>query len=231
MLQGALNPNVQDARGLVQKMHLNWEHASAHQLKCILVDGVNVSTAVPNVTPCEVGLTFDKAPTYRSLLSPRRRRLTRRFRLTSSFWMTPSRYAPWTFPPCMHSWFGAFRNIPLKFGHSAGHCGLPYLVSTVVSRWAVAANGGTMFGRTPVRRGARTSGLKKRGRIRGSWSVAMVRPLGLITASRRMVVHLAVQLWMELNSRLPKWLNRGGSSAYRMVFGSNPVDLLTRYTD
>ena len=128
---------------------------TAQQLKRISVDGVNVSRAVPNAVgdlapQREVRQAFEKA--HRSVVRPRRRRVTRGFTLRA---VDLCRNIP--------SYFGSFPIIPLKFGVSVVRRGLPHLESIARDRRTVTANGGPKFGRPSLRRGARTSCSKVRG--------------------------------------------------------------------
>ena len=66
-LKGAPDPDVQDARGRVWRLHLNWRHAWGQQLRRISVHGVNVGKVVLGSVAAvvyrgEVHLAFDNAP-------------------------------------------------------------------------------------------------------------------------------------------------------------------------
>ena len=67
MLKDALDSDVDDARGRVRKLHLNWGHASAYQLRRILAAGGSVSKAVLDaandaVNHCEIHPASEEAP-------------------------------------------------------------------------------------------------------------------------------------------------------------------------
>ena len=67
MFKDALNADPRDARSIVRELHSNWGHASAQQLRRILVDAHRASEPAPDVTgeavtQCDMRQASDKAP-------------------------------------------------------------------------------------------------------------------------------------------------------------------------
>ena len=54
-MKDALDPNPRDARVTVQRLHLNWYHASPHQLKRILVSAAGANKLLLDVSEDTVG--------------------------------------------------------------------------------------------------------------------------------------------------------------------------------
>ena len=92
-LGDAREGNNSDPRKIIEKLHVNWGHASAQQIKRILVDveGDNLSLlrdVDEVVNQCEVCRAFDKAPQTYRLRAPRRSRpSTKNCKWIYGFWM------------------------------------------------------------------------------------------------------------------------------------------------